>query len=168
MSRVMRQKIATSKNGHFVFLDDKITNVSLHIIETPNLIELVGEVLSSTDLTGDNVAIEKDIGRIAGKTSMVETNDDDEIVYAKRLHRGKFTRFVKNKSLMQTSFVTVILHKTDDGYNLWSAWCGRLVPTSPGDKDEMPKSQGFWRNHALVYDENIVQLDTITATCPWE
>lgn len=165
---MMRQKIATSKNGESVFLDEKVTNVTLHIIETPDLIDFVRDVVSQSELIGENIAIEKDLGRIIGETSLIETTDNDEIVYAKRLHRNKFTRFVKNRSLTQTSFVTVILRKADSGYNLWSAWCGKLVPTSPGDDEEMPKSQGFWSNHALVYDESIIQLDTLTTICPWQ
>lgn len=164
----MRKIIAVSKNNINIFLDDQATNVSLHIIETPNLLDLVDEVLRDTILVGDNIAIEQNLGRVVGETSLLETSDEDEIVYAKRLHREKYTRFVKSKTLTQTSYVTIILHAKDDGYNLWSAWCGKLVPTSPGDKDEMPKSQGFWANHALVYDESIIQPGTITTTCPWE
>lgn len=163
----MRKPIAISKNNITVYLDDQLTNATLHIIETPNLLTLVEEALRETVLVGGNVAVEKDLGRIVGETSLVATSDHDEIVYAKRLHRDKFTRFVKNKTLTPTGCVTIILRKTDDGYNLWSAWCGRLVPMSPGDGEAMPKSQGFWRNHALVYDESIIQPGTVTPVCPW-
>lgn len=168
MNPLIRRKIATSKNGESVFIDDQLTNVTLHIIETPDLVDLVREVIQESELTSENVAIEKDFSRAVGETSLIETSDEDEIVYAKRLHRDKFTRFVKNKFLTSTSFVTVILHKKDDGYNLWSAWCGRLIPTSPGGQDEMPKSKGFWSGHALVYDESIIQPDTVTTDCPWK
>lgn len=164
----MRQDIARSRNGQVVFLDDKRSNVTLHLQEAPHLIDLIKEALEGVDLTGDNVAIEKDLGRIVGETTLVETDEADEIVYAKRLQRDKYTRFVMNKAAQPTQFVTVILHKADDGYRLWSAWCGQLVPTSPGGDDETPKSQGFWHNHALIFDEAIIQPDTMTPICPWE
>lgn len=163
----MREMIAKSKNDMSIYIDDQATNAALHILETPQLLDLVAEMLRDEALTGDKVAIEKNLGRVIGETSLIETSDQDEIVYAKRLHREKFTRFVKHKTVQPTNFVTVILHKKDTGYDLWSAWCGRLVPTSPGGDDEMPKSQGFWGQHALVYDETIIQPGTVTTRCPW-
>lgn len=164
----MKELVTFSRNQQPVYIDHDATKVALHIQETPLLLELVKEVIVGADLSGDNVAIEKDMGRTIGETTLVETTDGDTIVYAKRLGREKYTRFVIGKSAQATSYVTVILHKVDDGYNLWSAWCGKLVPTSPGGDDEMPKSQGFWRNHALVYDEAIIQPGSITTACPWE
>lgn len=163
----MRQDIAQSRNGQVVFLGGERSNVTLHLQEAPHLINLIKEVIAGVDLIDDNVAIEKDLCRIVGETTLVETDETDEIVYAKRLQRDKYTRFVLNKTAQPTQFVTVILHKADGGYRLWSAWCGQLVPTSPGGDDEMPKSQGFWRNHALIFDEAIIQPDTMTTTCPW-
>ncbi len=92
-----------------VYLDSQATNASLHIIETSNLLDLVREVLANSELFGEKVAIEKDLGRTIGQTSLIETNEGDE----------------------------------------------------------MPKSQCFWANHALVYDESIIQPGTITSICPW-
>lgn len=163
-----KEFVAESRNGQKVYIDYAATKIELHIKETPELLELVNEVISRSTLEGDNVALQEDLGRIVGETSLVETNDDDEIIYAKRLQRDKYSRFVLNKQLQATSYVTVILHKAADGYALWSAWCGQLVPTSPGGEDEMPKSQGFWKNHALVFDESIIQPDTATTVCPWQ
>jgi hypothetical protein len=164
----MKEFVCKTRSGKSVYIDHEATKVGLHLAEAPQLLQLVKEVLTIRDVEGENVALEVDLGRIVGETSLIETTDDDEIVYARRLQRDKYTRFVKNKELMPTSWVTVILHKVDDGYNLWSAWCGKLVPTSPGGEDEMPKSQGYWRNHALVYDADIIQADTVTEVCPWE
>ena len=164
----MKEFVCKTRSGESVYIDHEATKVGLHLAEAPQLLQLVKEVLTIRDVEGENVALEVDLGRIVGETSLIETTDDDEIVYARRLQRDKYTRFVKNKELMPTSWVTVILHKVDDGYNLWSAWCGKLVPTSPGGEDEMPKSQGYWRNHALVYDADIIQADTVTEVCPWE
>lgn len=164
----MRELVGRSRNGEYVYIDPQATKVELHLAEAPQLRKLIVETVEQADLTDDNVAIEKDLGRIIGETTLVETDEADEIVYAKRLQRDKYTRFVMNKAAQPTQFVTVILHKADDGYRLWSAWCGQLVPTSPGADDEMPKSRGFWRNHALIFDEAIIQPGTMTTMCPWE
>ncbi len=163
----MKELVVTSHNQQSVHIDHDATKVALHIQETPHLLDLVREIIADTDIEGENIAIEKNLGRVVGETTLIETTDDDEIVYAKRLGRDKFTRFVKHKAAQPTSYVTIILHRADEGYNLWSAWCGKLVPTSPGDEDEMPKSRGFWSDHALVFDETIIQSGTATPICPW-
>ena len=164
----MREFIGLSQNGERVYIDLQETKVGLHLAEAPQLRGLITEVIEQAELSGDNVAIEKDLGRIVGETTLVETDDNDEIVYAKRLQRDKYTRFVMSRAAKPTQFVTVILHRVDDGYSVWSAWCGQLVPTAPGGDDEMPKSQGFWRSHALIFDETIIQPETVTMTCPWD
>jgi hypothetical protein len=163
----MKELLTHSYNQQPVYIDHDATKMALHIQEVPFLLELAKEVLEGCELLQENEAIEKDMGRIVGESTLVETTDADEVIYAVRLGREKYTRFVMNKSAQPTSYVTVILRRADDGYSLWSAWCGKLVPTSPGGDDEMLESQGFWSKHALVYDETIIKLDTLTTTCPW-
>lgn len=163
----MKVFLTTSRNQQPVYIDYEATKVALHVQETPHLLDLVKEVIVSETLEGENVAIEKDLGRIVGETTLVETTDADEIVYAQRLGREKYTRFVMHKAAQPTRYVTVILHNIDNVYYLWSAWCGQLVPTAPGGSDEMPKSQGFWKNHALVFDETIIQQGSAQTICPW-
>lgn len=152
--------LATSSNGAEVFTDLANTNVRLHLIEYPNLLELVKIVVQNSVLEGDNVGLEYDMGIVVGQTSCVETTDTDEIVYAKRLQRDSYSRFVKGRDLEDTSFVAAVFFKKGSGYLLWSAWCGRLVPTSPDSEGRMRTSEGFWDNHALVYDPEIIQKDT--------
>lgn len=153
----MPEFLAQSQNGKNVFTDIETTNIRLHILENPKLLELVKEVIAQCDVVGPNVGIERDLGRIVGQTSCVTTSDDDEIVYAKRLQRDSYSRFVMNRELEDTSLVSVVLFEKEYGYLVWSAWCGALVPTSPDSKGKMKTSEGFWNTHALVYDPAIIQ-----------
>lgn len=158
--------LAVSQNDVEVYTDVDNTNIRLHLIEYPDLLELVKIVVQNSVLEGENVGLEYDMGKIVGQTSCVETTDADEIVYAKRLQRDSYSRFVKGRELEDTEFVSAIFFKKDYGYLLWSAWCGRLVPTSPDSEGRMRTSEGFWDTHALVYDPEIIQKDTERTDCP--
>lgn len=163
--------VATSDNGVGVYIDHDNTHIALHVQEEPRLLEFIKEVVEDSELAGDKVAIEKDMGRIIGMTTAVKTTETDEIVYAKRQQRDTFTRFVKNREPQPTSILSIILFRADENdgtYRLWSAWCGELAPTSPGTSGEMPTSREFWASHALVYDEKIIDTSTVTTACPWD
>ncbi len=156
----MLELLTESKNTQRVFTDNETTNIRLHILENPNLLSLVKEAIERSDVSGPNVGIECDLGRVAGRTSCVTTSEADEIVYAKRKQRDSYSRFVKNRELEDTSIVSVVLFQKDYGYLVWSAWCGALVPTSPDSEGRMKTSEGFWDTHALVYDTDLIQVET--------
>ncbi len=158
--------LGESKNGQKVFTEVENTNVGLHIIENPELLDLVSELIRQSEISGENVGIEYDFGKVIGKTSCVETTDEDEVVYAKRKQRDSFSRFVKNRQLEDTTLVSAVFFKKEYGYLLWSAWCGALVQTSPDSEGRMKTSEGFWRNHALVYDKELIQEDSEQADRP--
>ena len=158
--------LAQSLNGSQVFTDINNTNIQLHLIEYPNLLELVEVLVKCSIFDGENVAIEHDMGGVVGKTSCVNTTDEDEIIYAKRLYRDSYSRFVNNRRPEDTQFVTAIFQQKDYGYRLWSAWCGRLVPSSPDSEGRMNTSKGFWANHALVYDPKIIESGSERKTQP--
>ncbi|MBP9738288.1 hypothetical protein KBD20_01225 [Candidatus Saccharibacteria bacterium] len=156
----MPELLGTSKNGCNVFTDIETTNIKLHILENPGLLSLVKEVIERSNVSGPNVGIECNLGRVVGQTSCVKTSDTDEIVFAKRKQRDSYSRFVKNRRLEDTSIVSVVLFQKDYGYLVWSAWCGALVPTSPDSEGKMKTSEGFWDSHALVYDPGVIQIKT--------
>lgn len=162
----MKELLCKSKNDIDVFVDAETTNIGLHILEYPDLKDLITEVIPQVELQGTNIGIERDLGRTVGQTSCVLTTRDDEIVYAKRLERDSFSRFVKNRNPEDTQYVSIVLFEKDYGYLVWSAWCGRLVPTSPDSEGRMRTSEGFWRNHALVFDPSIIQVSTLTTERP--
>ena len=162
------QYVATSANGKKVYADTEDSHAATHLFDAPKLFEFVKELLQSVELEGDNVYLDKDMGRLVGTTDLIKTGPDDEIVYAKRLNRTNYTRFVKGCHAKPTSFVTVALVKRDENsYELWSAWAGRAAPQFPGDEYETPESRPFWRAHALVWGNQRVQPGTEMQEWPW-
>lgn len=158
--------VARSLNGFDVYLNPEHTNMELHVAENPEILGLIAEAIEHSELTGDNVAIEKDLGRVVGETACVRTSATDRIIFARRHHRDSFSRFVMDRTPELVQTVVAILHKVDDSYELWSGWCGRLVPMVPDENGVLHGSKEFWAQHALVYDESIIQLDTITEEAP--
>lgn len=163
MSSEYIRQLGFDAHGKVVFLDPANTNVEYHLLETPSLLDLVREVLPSIELTGDEqIVVEKDLGRVVGTTSLVETTDEDEIVYAKRIGRDSYSRFAKNRELTPCSSIVVVLRKRDDKYYLWTAMCGKMLPEDAYDKDSK-----FNATHALVYDEKLIQVETLTESRPF-
>jgi len=156
------EKLGTSADGASVFLNQSNTNVTYHLLETPDLIDLVREVLSTIQLLDkDQVVAERDLGRIVGTTNLVETTEKDEIVYAKRIGRDSYSRFVKNRQPTPCSSIVVVFRKGESGYYLWTAMCAKLQP-----KDAWIEDSYFSQTHAMAYDEGLVQLDTVVRSRP--
>jgi len=161
--------IGQTKNGKTVYVDTEGSHAATHIADTPGLVGLVREVVTQLEPTQDNVYIDKDMGRQVGMSDLVETGTHDEILYAKRLNRENYTRFVLNRTAQPTSMVTVILRKDTDGnYELWSAWIGPASPQFPGDEHETPQSKPFWQKHALVWGNQAIQPSTEKNEWPWD
>lgn len=149
-------------------MDLESSHAATHIQDDSHLLDLVKEVLSYSELRVEGFMFEKDTGRIVGETDLVETNETDEIVFAKRKNRNEFTRFVKGKNPHPTSCIAIVLDDYCDGaVILLSAWIGSLAPPFPGDKNEKPESRSFWSNHALVWGKQAVDEKTITTSIPW-
>ncbi len=51
----------------------------------------------------------------------------------------------------------MVLRRGADGYYLWTAMCGKLLPP-----EAYQQGSDFNATHAMVYDEKLVQLDTVT------
>ena len=152
------KKLGISADGESVFLDSSNTNINYHLLETPNLINLVIEVLPTISvLNKKQVVAERNLGRIVGTTNLIETTDNDEIVYAKRIGRDSYSRFAKNREPVSCRSIVVVLRKGDVGYYLWTAMCAKLLP-----KEAWIEDSTFNKTHAMAFDENLVQLDTVT------
>lgn len=152
---------ATADNKS-IFLNYDDTNVEYHLLETPNLVELVKEAVPHLVLgDGDQIVHERDMGRVVGTTNLVETGDSDDIVYAKRIGRNKYSRFVKNREAKPCRSIVTVFRKRGDEYYLWTAMCGELLPPEAHNEDSE-----FNATHAMVYDEKLVQLSTLTKSWP--
>ncbi|HEX6258498.1 MAG TPA: hypothetical protein VFZ48_03395 [Candidatus Saccharimonadales bacterium] len=156
------EKLGATVNGVEVYIDHDHTNVTYHLLETPDLLDLVREALPTIELPyEEQVVIEKDMGRVVGTTNLVETTDQDEIIYAKRIGRNTYSRFAKNRSPVACNSIVVVFRKRNAKYYLWTAMCGKLLP-----KEAYDAESHFNQTHALAYDERLVQLDTLTNTIP--
>jgi hypothetical protein len=154
--------LGTTSNNKTVLLDYGKTNVGYHLLETPDLIELVREALPNLVVgSGDQLVFEWDLGRIVGTTNLVETTDTDEIVYAKRVGRYAHSRFVKNRQPVACSSIVIVLRNDGADYYLWTAMCARLLPKEAWIEDSL-----FNKTHAMAYDETLIQLNTLTESKP--
>jgi hypothetical protein len=164
----MKKEISHTKNGRLVYVDDESSHAATHLADTPTLLALVQEFITELSVEDDNIYLDKDMGRVVGTSDLVETTDQDEIVYARRPNRQTYTRFALHRTAEPTQMVTIVLQKDSDGnYELWSAWIGIAAPQFPGDEKETPESKPFWNRHALVWGNQAVQPGTETTACPW-
>jgi hypothetical protein len=114
------------------------------------------------------VVVQHNLVHVVGMFDVVETTGADTVLYAKRLNREAYTRFVKNRLPIPTRSVTMVLRKRDDGsYELWSIWIGPWVPPFPGDDVQSPGSKIYWSHHALVWGNQAIQEGTETSEQPW-
>lgn len=111
-----------------------------------------------------------------GYSMLLETTETDEIVYAKRLERELYTRFVKGKEPTYSYQVMCILKKSKEEENAY-----RLITMYPGgksekepedihieDKEEMIRSLLFWRERALIYNPENVEPGSEKDYCPYK
>lgn len=163
----MKELFATSKNGISVYLDTEQSHASTHLAHNPALADFAREVLSGLDITEDIVRVEQDMGKVIGTTDLLETDENDEIVYALRPLRSTYSRFVKNKKPISTRWVTVDVRKREGDYFLYTTFIGRLTPSFPGGDYLLEQSEVFWSNHALAWGNQEVIPETETTECPW-
>ncbi|MEK7639150.1 MAG: hypothetical protein AAB388_03255 [Patescibacteria group bacterium] len=160
--------LAKTKNGFNVVYDSEHSHAATHFASTPSLLGLVKEALQMTDVSAQNIRFEVDMGQIVGETDLVETTSADEIVYALRPFRDRYSRFVKDRRPEPTTYITIELKKQEDGtYLLYTAYIGRLVPSFPGGNVMPEKSREFWSHHALVWGRQGIVPGTETTECPW-
>lgn len=154
--------LGVSNDNKTILLDYENTNVEYHLLETLSLLELVNEALPFLIIGDDDQAVlERDMGRVVGTTNLVETTDRDEIVYAKRVGRERYSRFVKNRDVKPSQSIVIVIRRKEEKYYLWTAMCGKLLPPEAYDDDS-----AFNTTHALVYDESLIQLDTLRSLRP--
>jgi len=111
-----------------------------------------------------------------GYCNCIETEQDDEIVFAKRLGRDTYTRFVKKREPKLVNSVIFILNKnkysTKAEYFLVTMFPGLESYKEPEDlnitsKNEINECLDFWKNNALIYDESILDVNSIKSYCPY-
>lgn len=157
--RPVTEHLCYSSNQVDIVFDPIESHAATHLEDTPELKRAVVEALSKTAVLGESMIFEHNLGRVIGKTDLVETTDEDEIIYAKRKNR---------QTPGDCSTVTIFLERQpDQTYVLGSAWVGYLGPSFPGDENETRESRPYWNQHALVWGRQEIQSGTETTGCPW-
>jgi hypothetical protein len=165
----MKHPVGYTRNNLQVYVDLIHSKAAMYISQQPHMLILVKEALGRISPRGPKFAVEHDMGRPVGYTFVVETSDQDSVLYAQLLRDKLFTRFVKNGKPLASNYLSIMLHKDEQGqgYELHDAWIGRLRPPLPGSDDETDQSKSYWSGHALVLEGQSLQMRTITKECPY-
>lgn len=128
-----------------------------------------------------NLQLEKEYVHVAfeepiGYGTLLETTPDDEVVYAKRLGRELYTRFVKHKEPIPIGDVMCILKRAGDRvdtYDLITMYPGGDSEKEPEDrniatKEEMIRSLKFWQARALIYNPDNIETESEKLYCPYQ
>lgn len=163
-----------SKNGLRVVYDPIVSHVATHIEDTPQLKNLLTEAISKMNLEGDEIKIHVDMNRIVGVCDVVETNENDTLVYGVRKNREDdgLVPFVKNRKGDDCSTVAMhLVRQPNNNYLLSSAWIGIFDEENdepfPQSIDATNNSVSFWNKHAFVYGSQEIIPGTETDHCPW-
>lgn len=122
---------------------------------------------SIKDYTQEFLEKEINFDFTTGFSECVETTIDDYIVYAIRKGRLGHTRLVLNKPKAQTNSIFFVVKLTDIGYMFITFYCGTKAAREPYDIFATTADLEFWKNHALIYDEDKILPDTFTTIEPW-
>ncbi len=164
----MRHSVGQTRNGLSVVVDLISSPAAKHIAQQPHLLGYAKEILQQKALRNAAATIEHDMGYAIGHSPTVQTTDEDAIFYAQLMRDETYTRFVKKASSQSTQYVTLILRRTSDSaYEIEDIWIGRFYPPRPGALDETALSKSYWNDHAFIFDNQPIQLRSITKIKPY-
>jgi hypothetical protein len=148
------EKLGTLSDGQNVF---RYSYNHFHN-ESPELQVYISQALEKINPNNRTFFRESiDFGKTIGFTSLIETREGDEIIYAQREGRKGLSRFVKNRDSEPTSFLTVVLKQIPKGYKIITAYIGSSAEREPWDnfienEEELLRCKAFWKKHALTFD----------------
>lgn len=160
--------LGITKNHCEVYVDMEASHAATHFANSPKLYDAVVTAIPQITVDGNEARFDFDTGELVGMSDLVETNSDDEIVYALRVGRDRYSRFVKNKTAVPSTFITLAFELlADNKYRIHTAFIGRLTPSFPGGDYRPEESLDFWSKYALVWGNQQVIPETETTACPW-
>jgi hypothetical protein len=168
--------VGKTKNGFDVYVDMVHSHAATHMKDHPELFGLLQEVVANYEIDPNvgQIRFEKDMGRIIGTMDLVETGEGDDVFYAKRPNREKFTRFVRGRQSTPTSSITTELRKikhpqeAGDAYEVFTVFIGHLTASFPYGKDDPnQENREYWKDRALIVGNQEYLPDTVTTECPW-
>ncbi len=164
----MRHSVGQTRNGLLVVVDLICSPAAKHIAQQPHLLGYAKEILQQKALRNATATIEYDMGRVIGYSPTTHTTNDDTIFYAQLMRDDTYTRFVKKTSSQSTQYVTLILRRaSDNAYEIEDIWIGRFYPPRPGTLDETAMSKPYWTDHAFIFDNQPIQLRSVTKVVPY-
>jgi hypothetical protein len=163
--------LAHTKDDIPVYFDEQSSHAETHLQSHPKLLGAVIECIPKIVVNADLAREEFELSYVIGTSDLVATTTNDEIVYALRPHRTKYSRFVKNREPAPTRYIVIDIRKkskkSDGSFYLYTCFIGRLTPSFPGGDFLPEQSVEFWSKHALVWGTQEVIPGTITKQCPW-
>lgn len=168
----MVELLCITKNKMKVFYDNINSHASTHFADTPNLRELVIEVLSSSNIHEDDLSLDVDMKRIIGTTDVVAIESTDKIVYAIRKNRPEqgYVPFVKFRLGQPDSHISIALMKgRNSSFDLSSAWIGTWDdPPFPQEPHATLESRKYWDTHAFIWGSQDIESGTEILKKPWQ
>lgn len=166
----MNHIIGYTQNNVPVHIDLISSTAAKQVSKQPYLLTLTAEALRRITLDKLNAKVELNMGRDIGYDFIVETSATDNVFYAQLLREDIYTRFVKKGQPTPTAYLSLVLERAHDDapYNLSGVWIGRQSPPRPGEEKEARNSKVYWEKHAFVFENQAIQLRTVTKSVPPE
>ena len=145
-------------------------------IQYMNLIkefESSDEFQNSSD---DFIVTTKEFGQIVGLEKVVKLLPEEKIIYAKRKGRDIYSKFVqRDEKCIYTNKVVFILNRNKNNpkeYYMVTMFPGSGSEKEPEDKsikdiEELEKCLDFWEDRAFIFEEDLIQMDTMTTKLPY-
>lgn len=160
--------VGVSRNNQQVYVSIINSSAGRYFSRQPYLIAVAKGIVESLDLTEEELTITQDMGRNIGHTNVVATNDKDIIFYARLLKQTQMLRFVKSRSMVLSSELSITLRCDNQGrYELTDAWVGPMRPPFPDASNATADSKAYWLTHALTDGSEIIDLNSRTRICPY-
>jgi hypothetical protein len=163
--------ICITKNNKKILFNNIESHAATHFSDTPELRELISNILKQKELTESEISIDVDMGKPIGTSDVVDIDETDYIVYAYRKNRREqgHVPFTKSRKAQLNSHVSMHLNKIDEGiYELASAWIGEFdSPPFPEDPNATTESNSYWSKHAFVWGSQEIIPESELKVCPW-
>jgi hypothetical protein len=166
----MKHLVGQSHNGTLAYIDlTQNTAAMKNIARQPHLLTLAGEALGRINLNGLDADIECNMGRPVGYDFVIATTEDDTVFYVRLIGDDVYTRFTRKGTPAATNYLSLRLEPDQDGesYIVRDIWVGRQRPSRPGCDAEATDSASFWNQHAFIFQNQPMQTNTLTKTCPY-
>ncbi|MDQ5913442.1 MAG: hypothetical protein QG623_60 [Patescibacteria group bacterium] len=157
-------KLGVLQTGEFVY-DRSISH--LQDSAKDYTIESLSDISSEGSKTIEKEVVFK---TSIGVSSLVVTGPDDDIVFARRLGRKGYSRFVRHRrgEESRTLYIKLSRIKNESAYILVTSFIGKKTPPEPQPNSRSDKLRSFWSNHALLFDPSSIIPETLTNETPPE